>query len=141
MNDSALLLLDFRSGAHGSIHCSSVSHGAGDLPCVIAHGERGVLDLSVSMTEGAALRGAKEGGNGIDRIDVPAEYFNGVSQDGPYIQQLIAILKTGSLGDRHFIDSILTGTDAVPSFSDGLAVQRVIDAAARSHTEGRWVEL
>ena len=40
---------------------------------------------------------------------------------------------------RGFVTAIATGTPASPEFRDGLAVQRVVDAASRSAREGRRV--
>jgi predicted dehydrogenase len=42
---------------------------------------------------------------------------------------------------RGFISAIAEGRPASPDFADGLAVQRVIEAAARSASEGRRVRI
>ena len=44
-------------------------------------------------------------------------------------------------GARLFIDAIVGGFQPEPGFAEGLAVQRVIDAALVSHRERRWVDL
>ena len=46
-----------------------------------------------------------------------------------------------SVGDRLFIDAILEGRQASPSFADGLKAQEVIDTAIESHEQGVWVSL
>ena len=42
---------------------------------------------------------------------------------------------------RGFVTAIATGTPASPDFRDGLAVQRVVDAAGLSNREGRRVTI
>jgi predicted dehydrogenase len=42
---------------------------------------------------------------------------------------------------RGFVTAIATRTPASPDFRDGLAVQRVVDAASRSAREGRRVTI
>jgi predicted dehydrogenase len=42
---------------------------------------------------------------------------------------------------RGFVTAVVTGTPASPDFGDGLAVQRVVDAAGRSAREGRRVTI
>jgi predicted dehydrogenase len=42
---------------------------------------------------------------------------------------------------RGFVTAIAEGRPASPDFRDGLAVQRVLDAAARSAAEGRRVAI
>jgi predicted dehydrogenase len=42
---------------------------------------------------------------------------------------------------RGFVSAIAAGTPASPDFRDGLAVQRVLDASARSAAAGRRVTI
>jgi len=42
---------------------------------------------------------------------------------------------------RAFVTAIANGTKSSPDFDDGLAVQRIVDAAARSAAEGRRVTI
>jgi predicted dehydrogenase len=46
-----------------------------------------------------------------------------------------------SAGPRAFIDAIIENRPAVPDLHDGVAAQRVIDAAIRSQTSGCRIEL
>ena len=39
------------------------------------------------------------------------------------------------------LTAIAAGTDPAPSFADGLSVQRVLDAVARSAATGAWVRV
>jgi predicted dehydrogenase len=40
-----------------------------------------------------------------------------------------------------FIDAIVTGRDAVPSFYDGLRAQVIADAVLKSHEQKQWIEI
>ena len=42
---------------------------------------------------------------------------------------------------RDFLAAIETGLPVWPTFRDGMEVNRVIEAAHRSHATGQWVEL
>jgi predicted dehydrogenase len=42
---------------------------------------------------------------------------------------------------RQFFDAIERGENAYPGFTEGYRVQRLIDAARRSHDSGRWIDL
>jgi predicted dehydrogenase len=44
-------------------------------------------------------------------------------------------------GTRLFIDAILGGFKPEPGFEAGVAVQKVLEAALKSHAERRWVDL
>jgi predicted dehydrogenase len=42
---------------------------------------------------------------------------------------------------RMFFDAIETGAIASPGFAEGYRVQLLIDAARRSHQQGRWIDV
>jgi len=46
-----------------------------------------------------------------------------------------------SAGPRAFIDAIIEDRPATPDLYDGVAAQRVIDAAIRSHENGRRISI
>jgi predicted dehydrogenase len=40
-----------------------------------------------------------------------------------------------------FFDAIETGARASPGFAEGYRVQLLIDAARRSHQQGKWIDV
>ena len=42
---------------------------------------------------------------------------------------------------KTFFDAIENGGDAAPGFAEGYRVQQLIDAARRSHQQGRWIDV
>jgi predicted dehydrogenase len=40
-----------------------------------------------------------------------------------------------------FFDAIEAGTTASPGFAEGYRVQSLIDAARRSHQQGKWIDV
>jgi predicted dehydrogenase len=40
-----------------------------------------------------------------------------------------------------WVDAALARREMRPSFEDGLRCQEILDAALRSHTEGRWIDV
>jgi predicted dehydrogenase len=145
-NDSAALILEFENGAQGILQFSAVAYGAdrGQEQHVVLHGEGGTLEVDVALTgteAGAVLRGARHDDERFETLSVPDDFWGDVDRSdflsaivpGPFLRQ--------SIGNRLFIDAILEGRQASPSFADGLKAQEVVDAAIRSHEQGVWVSL
>jgi predicted dehydrogenase len=42
---------------------------------------------------------------------------------------------------KMFFDAIETGATASPGFAEGYRVQLLIDAARRSHQQGKWIDV
>jgi predicted dehydrogenase len=147
-NDAAIVTLQFRNGAQGTIRVSAVAHVAdrGQEQHITLHGESGTLESDYSLRGSDMAR---------QMIKTPFE-IRGARQDAAYFETLavpdyiwgeadrshvFAGFGTESVGGRLFIDAILEDRPAFPSFYDGLRVQKVIDAAIESHRKGCWVSL
>lgn len=138
-NDSAMLLMRFADGSQGTIHASSVSQlgSESQMQMVAVYGDEGWLSAEFQRSRDPQLRGARHGEEirPIDSADPAAE---GV---GSYEERLLASWKRRSVADRLFVDAILSDHQVAPSFEDGVAVQRVMDAALESHQTGSWVDV
>ena len=55
--------------------------------------------------------------------------------------QVLELFYRQPVGDRQFVDAILSGAGVSPSFLDGLRAQEVLDGALASHEQGRWVTI
>ena len=84
---------------------------------------------------GVRIRGCRRGEASRD-LATPADLLAGSDPADPF-----SPYRLHSAGPRHFVDAILAGKSPSPSFLDGVKAQEVIDAAARSNAESRWVDL
>jgi predicted dehydrogenase len=138
-NDSAMLLLRFADGSQGTIHASSVSQlgSESQMQMVAVYGDEGWLSAEFQRSRDPQLRGARRGEE-IRPVDSGDPAAEGV---GSYEERLLASWKRRSVADRLFVDAILSDQQVAPSFEDGVAVQRVIDAALESHQTDSWVDV
>jgi predicted dehydrogenase len=136
-NDAAQLSLAFAGGAQGSIHVSAVANlGERGMEKHLAlYGQKGTIELH-ERGQQWELWGVRDGDEGFARLDVPAEIWGDVDP-----ARHLDVFTKQSAGARHFVDSILAGRPASPSFRDGALAQEVIDAALASQREERWVSV
>jgi predicted dehydrogenase len=136
-NDAAQLSLAFEGGAQGSIHVSAVANlGERGMEKHLAlYGQKGTIELH-ERGQQWELWGVRDGDEGFARLDVPAAIWGDVDP-----ARHLDVFTKQSAGARQFVDAILTGRPATPSFRDGALAQEVIDAALASQREGRWVSI
>lgn len=133
-NDAAMLLLDCAGGAQAFVHVSLATR-LGEREAeqrFVAHGDAGTLEADLSDSAQIAIWGARTGRR--ERLDIPADWWSGVDPRRPF-----DVFERQSAGCRAFVDAILNDTPLAPNFDDGLAVQRIIDAALESASTGRAV--
>jgi predicted dehydrogenase len=126
-DDNFAVILRFANGALGTIHVTATAGFDGDEEITIS-GERGIL-----MTRGGVLLGARTGDHDLHEFPVADEREPGQA----YSHYLVA--PTAKL-HRVWERSIRTGEPGEPSFADGVKIQEVIDAVARSGQQGRWID-
>jgi predicted dehydrogenase len=140
-HDSAHLSLRFANGVLGVVDATMVSHCADMLVkhTLRIEGERATLELEhVFFGEhaGATIRLMPAEEERVRPLTVPAAYF-GRSDPADFLD-IYAKEPVGVLG---FVTAIQEDRPPAPDFSDGVAVQEVIDAARLSDAEGRVVTL
>lgn len=133
-NDSAFLLLDFASGAHGVVHVGSPNIASDDLnhtgQVAIISGSGGTLEsrgdpwTSPPISE---IRGLRRGAASAETLTIPNAYLGGSDPN-----DVFQVFQSQSIGPRLFIDAIIQDLAISPNFSDGHQVQRIIDAALES---------
>ena len=135
-NDSAHLLLEFASGAHGSVTVSAVSHvGERDMEQrIVLHGENGTLEVDYTKPL-SEIRFAEAPDGPFERLVIPDEFA------GPHPDDPFSVFEHLSVGDRFFVDAVLDDLPVSPSFAEGVAVQRLLDAANLAARERRWVDI
>jgi predicted dehydrogenase len=126
-DDNFAVILRFASGTLGTIHVTATAGFDGDEEITIS-GERGIL-----MARGGTLFGARTGDPDIHEFPVIEEH----DADQPYDHYLVQ--PTMRL-HRAWEHSIRTGEPGEPSFADGVKIQELIDAVARSGQQGRWID-
>ncbi|MBN1639734.1 MAG: Gfo/Idh/MocA family oxidoreductase [Anaerolineae bacterium] len=141
-NDAAFLAVEFAGGAQGLIEISSVAHtgGRGQEQHVRLYGASGTLELD-GPWQASPVRGARGGEQTFEALAVPDELWTGIDRSQPAMAQYAQLFLQQSVADRLFIDGIIAGRQVMPSFHDGLKVQRVIDAALASAQTGQWTSV
>jgi predicted dehydrogenase len=132
-DDNAVVTLGFASGALGVITSTGVARFGESR--IELFGSQGTLVLKGRTGE---LWGAQAGAQTLSKLDVPEQY-SAPAQGKPGQQGMIVALLD------ELAAAIRAGHPAkeslLPTFADGLAVQRVLDAAQRSSDEGQRVRL
>jgi predicted dehydrogenase len=150
--DSAMILLEFASGATGNIHVSSVAYEPsrfGQLHAWELHGSEGTLHVTcdwdhVERVEGVRVAGA-EADRTVERariaeLPIPDRFYEGLRRGSVHETYKDTFRERDNMA-RGFVTAIATGGVATPSFRDAWAVQRIVDAAGRSAREGRRVTI
>lgn len=150
--DSAMILLEFEGGATGSLHMSSVAYepsAFGQLHQWELHGSEGTLHIlcdwdRTQRVEGTRVQGPEASRSGtrprIAELPIPDRFYEGLRRDTVHDTYRDTFRERDNMA-RGFVTAIATGGVASPSFRDGWAVQRVVDAAGRSAREGRRVTI
>ncbi len=120
-NDSAVMTVETKDGAIGTIHTTRWATGHANSLYLRIHGEKGAIfiDLDKSYTELQICRGKDVDKNGWKTLKCG---------------------KTPSMYQR-FITSIKTGKNDAPDFARGAAVQKVLDKCFESDAKGKTVKL
>jgi predicted dehydrogenase len=139
-NDTAHVTAEFANGAQGLVDVSVLTRlGAIDpLITVRIDGDAGTLDAHFEILGETPVRrilSQRNGESTLTAIETPPELVPTNPADP------ISVFREQSAGARLFIDSILHDFISEPNFTHGVAVQRVLDAALKSHEERRWVDV
>jgi predicted dehydrogenase len=117
----------FVDGALGTIHVSATA-AVDDEEEVLVSGSRGVLRVRNNV-----LSGAREGEIGLRELPVADATAGFPDFDHPLVGPT-------ALLHRAWAEAIRIGRIASPSFADGVKVQEILDAVARSSQQGRWID-
>ena len=126
-----MLLLEFENGARGSIHVTSLAYEPGPFGHrheMDLHGSAGTLAWTTTGSPSSGSMGA--GGRARDARAVPRWFFAGARR-GPVHDTYRDVFREQDNMTRGFVSAVARER-AAPDFSDGLAVQRLLEAASRS---------
>lgn len=138
-DDQAQVMVRFASGAMGHLYFSRIATGRKMGYAYEIHGTKGAIRFDqedqnavhLYRAEGpAATRGFTKILTGPAHPDY-LQFCQGPGHGTGYQDQII-------IEARDFLQAIAQGKPAWPTFHEGLAVSRVIDAAFHSHDTGRW---
>jgi predicted dehydrogenase len=129
-DDGATLILEMDGGLRGVITVSAVA--GGETQRLAIHGTEGALVVEDELQLWGRRRGEP-----LRLIDIPPEYEPPLWIPDEHLLLGPFVKLVGLMVDAIRGEAIV----APPTFADGLAVQRVMDAAHQSHREGRRVEI
>lgn len=140
--DSAAMMVEFAGGATGTIQVSG-ARLVGDLPLfeVRLFGEEGSLQLDFGRLDTVGrVCGWRQGDESWRELAIPQDLL-GTDGPNPAILDFPALAPFTNLpvADRLFVDAVLDGVPAEPTFEDGWRVQEVIDAVLTSDRRKCWV--
>jgi predicted dehydrogenase len=142
-DDNALLLFKFANGAQGVLHASTVANEEtpfGQRHEMDLHGSHGTLHARIDWDRDQFLRGARRGEGPPQILAIPDEIWDGARHDTVH-NTYRDVFRTQESMARQWVSAIADGQPVRPNFADGAAIQRVMDAARRSHDQGRWVDI
>ena len=141
--DSAIILLRFASGATGSLHVSSVAHEPSSfdqLQAVELHGSAGTLHHVNDWITVQAVSGARADESAVHELPIPDHCWGGAPRDDVHATYK-HVFRHQETQARAFVSAVAAGRPVKPDLADGLAIQRIVDAAVRSAREGRRVPI
>jgi predicted dehydrogenase len=140
VDDAALALLRFESGAIGSIEASRFAAGRKNYNCIEVNGSKGSAVFNLERMNELQFfdRTAADDAQGFTVINVtdqPHPYGGTYWPSGHIIgyEHTFINLVAG------FIQAMECGEPLNPNFNDGLRTQRVLEAVERSHESRAWV--
>lgn len=142
-DDAAILLLEFANGATGSLHVTSLAFEPGPFGQrheIDLHGSDGSLHVLNDWIHTQSIVGSRPGDAETHEIPIPEHIWAGARRD-PVHDTYRDVFRRQEHMQRAFVTAIAEGRPASPDFADGLAVQRVLEAADRSARQGRRVEI
>ena len=127
-DDNFAVLLKFANGALGTIHVTATAGFEGDEEITLS-GSRGTLRV-----RDGRLLGAELGDRALAELPIPERLDGDLPEFEHFLTQPTALLH------RAWARAIRTGAPVAPSFADGVKVQELLDGAARSGQQGRWID-
>ncbi|MEM9520659.1 MAG: Gfo/Idh/MocA family oxidoreductase [Actinomycetota bacterium] len=133
--DSALMTLEFTSGAYASVQASAVCHeptSFGQVHELDLHGGDGTIHAVCDWDTVQSVRGVRRDETGpAAELPIPDDIWNGARRDTVHNTYRDVFRGTGAMiGD--FVEAVRTRRPCDPDFADGLRIQQLCDAAVAS---------
>ncbi len=127
-DDNYAVLLRFGNGAIGTIHVTATAAFEGDEEITLS-GSQGTLRIREDR-----LFGAQAGDQVLTELAVPDRVGDDLPDFAHYLTKPTALLQ------RSWVRAIRLGEPIPTAFADGVKVQELLDAVARSSQQGRWID-
>lgn len=144
VDDLAIIMMKMQNGALGTVEASRIATGANDDLKIEIHGRDGSIKfelmeanwLSVydNRAEGEPIGGKR----GFTRIETVQRYPAPAAFPGPKFMVGWERFHIASM--YNFIDNVVKGKPAAPTFYDGLKVQEIMENSLKSVETGKWVK-
>ncbi len=133
--DSAVMTLEFTSGAYATVQASAVCHEPtpfGQVHEFDAHGSAGTLHAVCDWDSVQQVRGVKVGETGpAVELPIPDDIWHGARRASVHDTYRDVFRGTGAMiGD--FVEAVRSRRPCEPDFADGLRIQELCDAAVAS---------
>ncbi len=146
VEDAAAMLLRSPDGAFGMVDVSKIATGTQDELRFEMHGRHGALRFNLMQPnfleafDGRMPTGDCGGSSGWQRIDAVQKY---PAPGGKFVPSKLGIgwVRSHVHSLYSFLKAVADGAEPRPSLSDGLHLQRVLEAARQSAESARWVDL
>jgi len=144
-DDLAIVAVEMKNGAIGTIEASKMATGATDEIRLDIHGLKGALRFNSLTPNWLGFYDNTEpetpigGEKGLKMIDTVQKYPE--APGIPMAKFPIGWIRYQAASAYSFLKSISEDSKPSPDFKDGLEVQRIIEAAYISSNKGRWVNL
>lgn len=137
--DSAVMTLEFVSGAYATVQASAVCHeptSFGQVHEFDAHGSAGTLHAVCDWETVQQVRGVRVGESGPARdLPIPDDIWDDARREAVHDTYRDVFRGTGAMiGD--FVESVRSRRPCEPDFADGLRIQELCDAAVASAAAG-----
>ncbi|UCH33628.1 MAG: Gfo/Idh/MocA family oxidoreductase [Armatimonadota bacterium] len=143
VDDSVWMQAELACGAVGTLEASRVSTGASDEIRLEIHGRLGAIAFNLMdpnwlyVYDNRLPEEPLGGMRGFTRIESVQRYPAPASLAVP--KNTVGWLRFHVASIHSFLENVAAGRAGCPSLEDGLAVQRVMDAAYRSASGSDWV--
>lgn len=141
--DSAVVIMEFTSGAHGVLHASAVSYEGTSMNQrheIDVHGADGHLRYVVDWDEVQIVSGTKAGQGPPRELPIPDEIWGNLRREQVH-DTYRDVFRTTDAMARGWVKAMQRGATIEPDLSAGADVQLLLDASLRSSERQQRVAL
>ena len=136
--DTASVILEFESGAMGTLTASAVAYEGTSMNqrhVIEVHGDAGTLRYECDWDFTQSVSGARVGDGPVRPIAIPDEIWGSVRRDTVH-NTYRDVFRTTDAMARGWVSAILAGRHIRPDLADGAQVQRLIELCLESSVSG-----
>ena len=142
-DDTAVLMLTFANGAQGVIHLSTVAYEDspfGQTHQMEFHGSEGTLYHFIDWERVQRVSGARQGEGMVRELPLP-EHIWGKARRDTLHNTYRDVFRKEDFMTRAFVTAVLEDKAIRPDFRDGARIQKLVDLALASDSDGCWKEV